>query len=254
MRFVPILLIALLTPGDVDRAATAYAEGRFAEAHALYREASESRASPSAELLFDRALAALQAGDYLDAEVAAERAVAAGGSDYTRRRDFLFGNVAHARCLRAKLATLRPDAEPSAFEPALAEIEGAIVHWRRAAEQGPDWPAARRNLERALLERDELLLRQDMSLERARVPDTPQENPDTPPPGQDPPPPQDQEPPAVDRTGNREGKEREAEEVLPLRPDQLAKILEVLGEKEREKLRVRRAVRARRSADVEKDW
>jgi len=106
--------------------------------------------APAAGRLYDQALAALEAGEPRSAEVAAEELAAWGGAEHGPLADFLLGNCAWARCERAARLAGRPDAGPDAFLPALRAAEDARDAWLRAARARADWPAARRNVERAL--------------------------------------------------------------------------------------------------------
>ena len=75
---------------------------------------------------------------------------------------FLRGNIAFARCAQASRQARTPLAEPFAFDVAIRHAEKARAFWEQAAMGRDDWPAARRNVERALL-----VLR-DLRREKAR--------------------------------------------------------------------------------------
>ncbi len=148
------LLLAVLLPGGDDPLVDgieAYAEGRFADALAAFRRAADAAGDDApAALWHNIALAALQCDATRDAEIAAEIAAARSGPAQYRERDFVLGNAAFARSRRAARQAEGPEAGPAVLALALLEAERAAAHWRRAATRGADWPAARRNAERAL--------------------------------------------------------------------------------------------------------
>ena len=237
-----IVFAVLLLAGDasVVDAVRAFERGEAATAWERFRAAEErAGAEASAELVYDRALAALAAQDWVDAEAAAERAVARGLKPALR--DFLFGNTAYLRAQRARLGTVRPDAPPTAFQPAIEALEQSVEQWQRALSRREDWPEARRNIERAMLELDELRLRQEMASDTQKVPTAPEAEPI-----------EEPEDPAEEEQPEEEEPERD--ELAELTPAQLAELWERLAEKEREKRRLRTSKRGLRSADVERDW
>jgi len=230
-----LLLLLLLAACD------ATADGRAAWRAGRYREAYAAFQGDSPELCFDRALAALRLGELDAAERAADGAARADPA-FAARRDFLRGNVAFQRSLRAEADAQRPGAPASLLERAQADAEDALAFWRLAAASRADWPEARRNVERALLRLDALREKRREGGGGDRPPENPPpdgERPDTTPP---PPPPDG-------------GAEKEAElETGELPPDRVLALLELLRRKEEEKREVRRAQRGAASAAVEKDW
>lgn len=218
------------------------AEGRAAWRAGRTRDALAAFAGDSPELCYDRALAALELGELDVAERAADEAARAD-PDFAARRDFLRGNVAFQRSLRAEADAQRPGAPASALERAQADAEDALAFWRRAAASRPDWPEARRNVERALLR---LAALRDQRREGGGGSDRPPEpapgerGPDVPPPPRKP----DDAPDAAD-VAMEEGE-------LP--PGQVLGLLELLRRKEAEKRELRRTERGAASSAVEKDW
>jgi hypothetical protein len=166
----------------------------------------------------DRALAALRAGDEDAAEAAAARVGGGFGA-------FVRGNVAFSRSEAAE--ALAPDL-------AIAQAEDAVASWRFAAASRPDWPAARRNVERGLLRLERLR-------EKRTGKPAPPPEPEAPEPVPEPPPPE-----APEETAELEEGE--------LAPRDVLRLLEVVTEKERQKLALRRELRHARAAEVEKDW
>jgi hypothetical protein len=250
-----LAIALLLVAGGTDEGLRAYREGRFADAQRAFAEAEKREGDgASAELLYDEALAALQAGDLSAAESAAERAAARGGARFAAARDFLLGNVAFVRCERAKAVATRPEAEPFAFDAAIALAETARRRWQLAAASRADWPEARRNVERALLETETLRKLKAAAEEKKKKASSSGPT--------EPPPPEKSEapPPQTRESGDRRAEGQESEPApapraseVELDAAQIARLFDRLFEQEREKQKLRRETRARRT-DVEKDW
>jgi hypothetical protein len=121
----------------------------FAWLYGVWSTATRSGERP-AEDLFNRAVHALRAGEWSEAELFAEKAGVRGGTRLWPHRDFVLGAAAFARGQAAAIEAARPDGGPFAFERALGHARSALDAWRRAvAARDDDWPAARRNAERA---------------------------------------------------------------------------------------------------------
>jgi len=183
---------------------------------------------------YERALAHLREGELRAAEAEAERAAADG---LVAHSDFLRGNVAFGQATLAEKQARAPGAEPFAIDVAIAYARKARRLWEHAATTRPDWPAARRNVERALLKIDEL--------EKLRRRGDPRRQPQPRPrPGPTPRPEKTDEVEAAD--------ERPVLDALG--PEEVRRLLDRLAEKEKEKRDLRRSRRAERSAAVERDW
>src|SRR6185436_14262267 len=63
--------------------------------------------------------------------------------------EFLQGNVAFSRSERSEFEVRELGADRAALDRAIAQAEAARDAWQRAAASRADWPAARRNVERA---------------------------------------------------------------------------------------------------------
>ncbi len=233
----------LLGGGDAfTEGLRAYREGRFQDALAAFTEAETAAgAGASSALLYDKALSALRIEDFALAESSAEKAAARGGSEFEALRDFLRGNVAFLRCEQAAAQASGPEAEPFAFEVALALAETARRSWQLAATSRPDWPAARRNVERALVQLADLEKKKEEAQRKAKSNE--KKEPD---PGPDPAPEDRARPQALERP-------RLEPQSAELSPEELARLFEKLEAKEKEKLELRRRAREER-AEVEKDW
>jgi len=184
---------------------------------------------------FDRTVAALREGDLRGANSAAQKFA----EEDPVRGGFLRGNIAFARCALAARQAALPEAEPFAYDVAINYCKSARDFWQRAAMSRPDWPAARRNVERALLALDELRRRKDEADQERRRERDPKPRPD----------PKPKPPP--------DGKTDEDPTLTPqlneLSPAEVLRLLETLARKEEEKRALRRA-RRKRSFGVERDW
>lgn len=189
-----------------------------------------------APALHNLALAALCARELATAESAAQRLT----EDSASLGEFLLGNVAWERCLEIGAIARTPEAEPFALDAAIAQCEAARDAWIRAALSRADWPEARRNVERALVELADLERVRDEA--RARDP--------RPEPEPEPPPPEDSE----DEGELVEEEPPKPPEPPPLPEEEIEAILERLAQKDLEKRALRREQRAERSAGVERDW
>jgi hypothetical protein len=187
----------------------------------------------SAEAHYNRALAALAEGKLSDAEAEAGQTAELGGLS-----DFLRGNVAFARCGIAAAQAETPEAEPFAFDVAIRYAESARDLWQEAAMSREDWPAARRNVERALLKLVELRILREEKKRDPRSERTPRPKPL---PSPEPAPPETTPGEAPEPGG----------EVTELSPEE---VLDRLAEKEKEKAELRRSERKKRMAGVERDW
>lgn len=199
---------------------------------------ADEEASP--ERLFNRALAALRAGDLTAAEADAKRAAARGDPEIEALSDFLRGNTAFARCRMAERQASTAAAEPFAFDVAITYARKARRLWQAAAMSRLDWPAARRNVERALLKEEELKRKKAARDEQQR---RKTDRPPRPQPRPPPTPGPDAEPdPAVDP------------QLKELAPEEVLRLLDKLAQKEKEKRALRRSERKARTAGVERDW
>jgi hypothetical protein len=229
-------LAACRHPGDAahDEAVAAYRSGRFDAAHAAFAALLAGAVDPSPELLHDAALAALRVHRHADADAAAARLA---GTEPAASA-FLRGHAAWLACERAAAAARLVDAEPGAFETARQKASAAAGHWQDAAAARAPWPEAIRNAERAL-RRDGALRREQEAAARRRPPPKQEPDPPAPPaakPEQEPLP----EPPGMTRT--------------ELSPEQVAKVLERLQQKENEKRRSRLAEQRAAAAVGERGW
>lgn len=198
-----------------------------------------------ARLLYDRAHEALAAGQLNEADAAAEKAAARGDPGTAMLAGFLRGNIAFAYCGLAERQAGTAAAEPFAFDVAIAYAEKARRFWQLAAMSRADWPAARRNVERALLKLEELKRRKTEFEEQRRRAADPRPQPKPQP-----------RPEPLPGTGPEEVEQDPADlaQLSELSPEQVRRLLETLAEKEREKTALRRAEREKRTAGVERDW
>ena len=240
MRTLLVVMLLGLGGGDFARGLRAYREGRFRDAYEVLTRAVDSAGGrASAALHYDRALAALRAGELREAELSAEKAAVRGGAEHAGLRDFLHGNAAFARCRRAEAEAGLEDPDPTAFARAMVHAHSALRAWQRAAASRDDWPEARRNAERALLALEELEEKRLRAEELQKAKQA--KKPDEPPPDEEPPEDDERDPEAQEEPGE-------------LTAEQLARLLDKLGQKEKEKRALRQARRRVRNVEVERDW
>jgi hypothetical protein len=242
-----LLLPLLLLPADDPFAAgvSAYRAGAYKEAYAAFAAvvAEDTGAADNAIAApahYNQGLAALRAGMWREAEAAVGKAASLAGGEFVARRDFVRGNLALARSANAQAQASGPEAEPFAFDVAIAQAEAAVRAWQAAAMSRDDWPEARRNVERALLAVAELqrLKAAAEGKQQSKKEQAPAELP-TPEPV-----PEQAEPElaAPDAQAGDHG------------ADLVARLLERLARKERERRRVRHDAQLTARGATERDW
>ncbi|MGE3172252.1 MAG: hypothetical protein AB7O97_06460 [Planctomycetota bacterium] len=247
------LLLAAGGGDEFARGARAYAAGDFAAAQAAFAAAVAARGSDApAALHFDLGLAALRAGDLRAAASALAAAQDGGRGDAALLRQVAFaaGHVAFARGERLARLAQQPEAEPFVYERAIEALAAARTHWVEAVLGEGDWPAARRNAERAQQRLDQVRLLQQQRLQQNRSTGA-QQRPMLLP-GQD---------PGDDRGDGQGGGAPTDTAPNPLQANDaqlsaaaVAELFAVLEQKEREKRALRRAQRRAGDAAVERDW
>jgi len=247
-----LCVAALAGCGDLGAGVDAYEDGRFEDAYVAFAEAERAAGEKApAVLLYDKALAALRTGRLSEAEAAARRAAVKDEDGFGALADFLVGNAAFARCELAQAQATGPEAEPFAFDVAIGYADSARAAWQLAATSRSDWPAARRNVERALIKEREL--RRQKTEAGSKKPKT---RPD---PKPRPRPANGGSDPSKDEDPTGKGADEEPDPgatatEVELTREQVLGLLEVLAAKEKEKRDVRVKVRRNQPADVEKDW
>ena len=229
---VTLAFVASLFGGGFATGVQAYAEKRYADALAAFTATADAAGDQAtAELLYNKALAALAAGQLRIAESEAEKAAARGGSEFEGLRDFLHGNVEFARCTTAAAESALQEADPTVLSQAIGHAKRARAKWQLAAATRPDWPSARRNIERVTDEIANLERRKKEAEEKRRKSTKP---------------PPDQ--PGEEDSEDEDEREEEAERAITAQKDPgqisneaLAALLAKLGMKEAEKRALRRA-------------
>lgn len=196
-------------------------------------------AGPGADA-YDRALAALAAGDAREAARAAAETAASADPEVAALGEFLRGNAAFALCEGTARQAETPGSEPFAFDVAIGYGRQAARFWQSAAMSRDDWPAARRNVERALLKLEELK-RKKAAADRERA-------------KQAKPQPRPRPLPRVKPPEEKEAANADDGAIRALSPDEVRRLIARLAEKEKEKRELRAAARKARSAGVERDW
>lgn len=242
-----VLCCFLLLSGDpFADGMRAYAEGRYPDAVKAFLAAeAEHGDAASPELLHNLSLAALRADELRMAESSAEKAAVRGGASFVPIRDFILGNVAFKRCLKAEVLAGRVEAGPVALDAAILHAETAVRSWQRAATSRDDWPEARRNVERALLKLD--ALKKEREERRKKQNRKPKNQPPQPPA------PQQQKDPT--RRGRKVNQDRlVTAELKELSRAQVRRLLDKLAEKEKEKTGLRRKEQAAKRVAGDRDW
>jgi hypothetical protein len=141
--------------GDVVAAAVAdYRAGKYEAALATLRAelvGAVGSADTAPELRLNASLCALRLLHSRDAEELIAPLV--DDQTWASEAAFALGLASSQHAERAVIAANLADAEPMAWTMASRAIQGAELQFRRAVDLKPDWPAAVRNLERAILRR-----------------------------------------------------------------------------------------------------
>jgi hypothetical protein len=234
---LPLLVLLLFRGNTFAEGVRAYEEGRFEDAYTAFSEAEAAAGnSASAQLLFNRALAALNARELRVAEFTAEKSAARGGPELVGLGNFLLGNAAFVRGELAEAEASLMDADPTSLARAILNMKNALKSWQLTAASRSDWPEARRNAERALIKLE------DLEQKMAEADEQPPQTEQTP-------------PPTPDEETEEVEEEPIAQEAPPeLSPEQLARLLDKLAQLELEKRALREATQRARSVSVEKDW
>lgn len=239
-----LVIISLLVAGDTLADGVAlFRAGRFEEARAAFESAAARTrdAADAGRLRYDAALAALRAGNLDAAEAAARAATTSGGDELRGACEMLLGNVAFERARAAEADARVPGAPSYTFDRAIALCDAARQSWQRAALTREDWPAARRNVERAVA------LLAELERERANAQQQEQQGGEGN--GQPPPRPVEVPQPAPPVT---KPADVAAERELP--PDEVERLFEKLDEQEQKKRLLRDARREAAAPTVERDW
>lgn len=250
-----VLLLALASCGSRGTAADAphssgaraLSAGRVDEAVALLDEALVAAgATPDPRLLHDHGLAALRAGAFARAEASARALADVDAVERSAQGWLLVGATALARADLARAQATGPEAEPFAFDAAIALARRARAAFERAAVLRVSWPVAVRNAERA---RRRVVV---WSAERdGREPPDSRRLADGTPDVQLVP---TDDGATSDAPRDEAGDDPAGVELTDLSAAELRRLLELLDEDEDRRLAARAQRRARRSQDVEKDW
>lgn len=234
-----VLLVLPLAGDPFSEGLAAYRAGAFKDAYrAFAAAATDADAPPQAH--YNQALAALRAGLLRECEEAAGKAARLAGGEFVAGRDFLRGSAAFARAQIAQGQASGPEAEPFAFDVAIAQAETAVRAFQAAAMSRDDWPEARRNVERALALVDELQRKkaEAEAKQQNKTEQAPKEQPEPEPPSNE----AEPEPALPD------------EQAADLAPELVARMWERLMRKEAERRKVRVEVQTKNRARVEQDW
>lgn len=249
--------LAAVACGEFGDGVDAYDGARYEEALETFTRLAEADGQDAApELLYNQALSALRVGELRRGAAALDHSTDRETEELDGLREFLRGNLAYAECELAEMQAGTAEAEPFAFDVATAHARKALEHWQIAATTRDDWPAARRNAERAVLKLAVLAQKKAAAEQsNSKSASQPEVNFKPAPGGDGKQPPK----PGEDAEGGGDEEVDSAETAAAteteLTAEQVLQLLDTLAEKEREKLALRRERRAARSrAEVEKDW
>ena len=124
----------------------AYQQGDFEKAMHLFEAAADGYHSVT--LQKNLALAALRFGDLESARTATALVASLGNAEDLIWHDFLLGNLAWKRSLRAEVEAHGPVPPAGALERAIAQAEVARDAWQAVLDAESGWPEAQRNLQR----------------------------------------------------------------------------------------------------------
>lgn len=239
---LPVLLLCVAVlqeaaGGDAFAAALRdYRAERYDSALSGFRQVLQAQGDAAAPALrCNVALAALRQRRAADAEAAVQPLLEHADANERAWAEFLLGQAAWQRSEGAAAAARLADAEPMAWQAAVSSAERAVAHWCRAADRPNGWPAALRNAERAHRALADLRRERDASQPTKKQEDAPP-----------PPPAPTDEQPVEEQLPDLQ--------VAPLSPRELATLAERLGQREREKRRVRTVEQSQRGGVGGRDW
>jgi hypothetical protein len=218
-----------------------YDAGRYRESLTGWQAlAAELGPQAPPEVLGNLALAALRGVRLGDAEAAARKLEESASSAERAYAAFLLAHAAYLRSQQAEAAARLPDAEPRAWDAALSSCHAAAAAWMRADTlAAAGWPAAVRNAERAVRRLSELeRLRDEAERQKPpakKEPDQPEQKPQRKP---------DEKPEEQDPEMMR----------TKMSPEEVAKLLLRLEQKDREKRMARTAQQRAGATAGERDW
>lgn len=224
----------------VDAGITRYRAGDHAAAFAEFTAAAAAHeGAVPAYVSFDLALAALRVQRANDAETAARALLAADERTLQADGEFLLAMAALQRGEQAAAAARLPDPEPFAWAAAIRSAELAHRGFVRALQLRGEWPEALRNAERAWRRLDEWK-RQRAEADAKRASNPREKEP--PPPAPPAPSPQPPEEVAADLA------------TTALAPAEVARLLQRVQQREREKQSSRQAAQRTATVAAERDW
>lgn len=161
------------------------------------------------------------------------------GNDATAT--FLRGNIAFHHAAQAERQADTAAAEPFAFDIAIRYAESARDHWIRAAMTRDHWPAATRNVERALALIADLNRKKNEAIQKQRKESQASPNPVP--------------SPAPEAPSDKTTKEAPIKTTTTtLSADAVRNLLQQLSTKDREKREMRQKEQKAASSAVERDW
>ena len=233
------------------RGERSFAQRDYAAAAAAFAEAiAEEGDHAPVEWRYDHALASFAGGSLDAAQASAERAAAHGEGALRSKALHLLGSVEWKRAEAVVAMAMQVEAEPFLFEQAIERTARARALWVDAATGDAPEGESVRNAERALLQLQRLR-EQKAQKERERKAAGGEQRPMAVP---------DAKEGGDEKPGDAKGRDKDEQDnpLAPLRveltQEQLDSMFEKLEQKDREKLQLRRSLRAQRRGGAERDW
>ncbi len=246
-----VAVTALLSSDGWLRGERAFAKADYAAAAAAFAEAIEQEGDRAPiEWRYDFALASYAAGS-LDAALDSASRVAQQADGRLRQEALhLLGSIEWKRAEAIAAMAMQVEAEPFLFDQAIERVARARASWVDAAIGDDAAPESVRNAERAL-QRLEQLREQKAEKDRQRKAAGAKQKPMAVPDGKD---------SGEEKQGGNKDGEKDAQDnpLAPLQQElsreQVDRMFEKLEQRDREKLQLRRSLRAQRSTSAERDW
>ncbi len=246
-----VAIAALLSSDGWLRGERAFAKADYAAAAAAFAEAIEQEGDRAPiEWRYDHALASFAAGSLDVASDSATRVAQQAEGALRQQALHLLGSIEWKRSEAIAAMAMQVEAEPFLFDQAIERVARARSNWVDAAIGEDAAEESVRNAERAL-QRLEQLREQKAEKDRQRKAAGAKQKPMAVPDGKD---------SGEEKQGGAKDGEKDMQDnpLAPLQQElsheQVDRMFEKLEQRDREKLQLRRSLRAQRSTSAERDW
>ena len=246
-----VAIAALLSSDGWLRGERAFAKADYAAAAVAFAEAIEQEGDRAPiEWRYDHALASFAAGSLDVASDSATRVAQQAEGALRQQALHLLGSIEWKRSEAIAAMAMQVEAEPFLFDQAIERVARARSNWVDAAIGEDAAEESVRNAERAL-QRLEQLREQKAEKDRQRKAAGAKQKPMAVPDGKD---------SGEEKQGGAKDGEKDMQDnpLAPLQQElsreQVDRMFEKLEQRDREKLQLRRSLRAQRSTSAERDW